>query len=220
MATFEYIRGGFMSLSQDQHMSIEPRSEINDTNIFSVIKNRRATRSFLSKPVSDEIINELIDYANQAPSAMNLQPWSFVVIQNSDLLKEISLEVKKKLLSNPFFSKDKGEYGVNFLTDPKFDIFHGASSLVIFCAKENVQKEFNTESDCFLAAQNFMLAATGLGLSTCPIGLATDLLGEPLMRGRLGIPSDSKPVLPIIVGYAEGKTHFIGRNPPTIKWVK
>lgn len=209
-----------MSTQSDFLSSSKTIPEKIETNVFSVINNRRAIRSYLTKPVPYEKIQALIEFANKAPSAMNLQPWSFVVVENAELLKEISNEVKKSLLNNPFFSKEKGEHGVHFLNDPDFDIFHGAPSLVVICAKDNVHKEFNTESDCFLAAENFMLAATGLGLGTCPIGLATDLLGESEMRGRLGIPQNFTPVLPIVIGYPKSKPHFIGRNAPVIKWVK
>ena len=196
------------------------QTENTDDNIFSVIRNRRATRDYLPKPVPETIIRSLIDFSIQAPSAMNLQPWSFVVIQNSKILKEISDEVKKKLFNNPDFSEKSGEHNKYFLNDTAFDIFHGASTLIIICAKEKVQKEFNTESDCFLAGENLMLAATGMGLATCPIGLATDLLCEPTMSERFGIPYDFKPVLPIVVGYASDVKSYMGRNPPIIKWVR
>jgi nitroreductase len=166
------------------------------------------------------MIKSLIDFSIQAPSAMNLQPWSFVVIQNPKILKHISDETKKKLFNNPNFSKENGEHGIYFLSDPAFDIFHGAPTLIIICAKDNGQKHFKTESDCFLAGQNLMLAATGMGLATCPIGLAIDQLSEIETRKKIGIPRDSTPVLPIAVGYASTPPAYVSRNPPIIKWVR
>ena len=195
------------------------QSEEINTNVFSVIRNRRATREYLPKQVSRELIQSLIDYAILAPSAMNLQPWSFVVVQNLKLLKEFSDEVKKQLFANSNFSKETGEFGVHFLDDPEFDIFHGASTLIIICAKEKMQKEFNTESDCFLAGENLMLAATGMGLATCPIGLAIDFLCQEVLSNKFEIPEYFTPVLPIVVGYSINHGHYIGRNPPIIKWI-
>ena len=198
----------------------EPIDEATNNSVFSVIQKRRATRDYLSKPVPEKMIQSLIDYSILAPSAMNLQPWSFVVIQNTKLLKEISDEVKRKLFKNPDFTAASGGHGLYFLSDPDFDIFHGASTLIVICAKDKGGKEFNTESDCFLAGQNLMLAATGFGLATCPIGLATDALSEPQMCSRLGISTGTTPVLPIVVGYASGRTPYIGRNPAIVKWVR
>jgi nitroreductase len=99
-----------MSLHVEEVAPSELRSEIMDSNLFSIIRNRRATRSYLAKPVAEEMILSLIDLAIQAPSAMNLQPWSFTIIRNSKVLKEISNEVKKRLFSNPNFSKVSREH--------------------------------------------------------------------------------------------------------------
>jgi len=203
----------------ENDLPIKNQSEQIDSNVFSVIRNRRATREFLPKQVSKEIIKSLIDYAALAPSAMNLQPWSFVIVQNVKLLKEFSDEVKKQLFLNSNFSKETGEFGVHFLDDPEFDIFHGASTLIVICAKEKVQKEFNTESDCFLAGENLMLAATGMGLATCPIGLAIDYLCQKSLSKKFEIPEYFSPVLPIVVGYSSKSGQYIGRNPPIIKWI-
>jgi nitroreductase len=79
------------------------QSEKSSISLFDAIKNRRATRGYLPKPVSEHAINGLIDFAVQDPSAVNQQPWSFVVVQNSALLKEISEDTKKRLLNNTEF---------------------------------------------------------------------------------------------------------------------
>lgn len=207
-----------MSLQIGEQSANGTRENSVDENIFSVIRNRRAIRNYLSKKVTEETIQSLIDFSIQAPSAMNLQPWSFVVIKNAKILEEISEEVKKRLFSNPDFSK-ASEHGLYFLSDRDFDIFHGASTLIVICADKKGEKKFNPDSDCFLAGENLMLAAVGMGLATCPIGLATDLLCEPEISKKLGIPVESVPVLPIVVGYASEKAPYVGRSPPIIKWV-
>ncbi|MGZ3790378.1 MAG: nitroreductase family protein [Bacteriovorax sp.] len=200
----------------------ESRFNVIDENIFSVIRNRRATRSYSSKQVSEEIVRSLIDFSIQAPSAINLQPWSFVIVQNPVLLKEISDLAKKKLSSGPIFTNNSGKHEFQFLSDPDFNIFYDASTLIIICAKTTDMGfgDYNSEPDCFLAGENLMLAATGMGLGTCPIGLATEVLREPELRKRLGTPADFTPVLPIIVGYPSSSTPHVDRNPPIIKWVK
>lgn len=190
-----------------------------DENIFSVIRNRRATRSYLSKPVSREIIKSLIELSIQAPSAMNLQPWSFVVIQNPTVLKDISDRTKKKLFNNPGVSKEFSVHGHQYLNDSHFNIFYDAPALIVICAKEEGDDRFSSEADCYLAGENLMLSATGMGLATCPIGLAIDVLNEPGWKKRLGIPGTFTPVLPIIVGYASEALPPVHRNPPIIKWI-
>ncbi len=59
--------------------------------VLEAIHKRRSIRAYEAKPVPREILKTIIDAANEAPSAMNSQPWRFVVVENA--------EAKKKLLA-------------------------------------------------------------------------------------------------------------------------
>lgn len=59
-------------------------------DIFELIKTRRSIRKFTDKPVSDELIDKIIEAGTWAPSGMNNQPWKFAVIKNKDLKTKIS----------------------------------------------------------------------------------------------------------------------------------
>ena len=54
------------------------------------IFERRSVREFLQKEVEKEKIDKLLKSAMQAPSAMNEQPWEFIVVDDKNLLQEIS----------------------------------------------------------------------------------------------------------------------------------
>ena len=56
---------------------------------LQAIKTRRSIRKFLDKPVSREMIRELLEAAMFAPSAGNEQPWQFIVIEDPALLDAI-----------------------------------------------------------------------------------------------------------------------------------
>ncbi len=49
------------------------------------IDARRSVRFYDSKPVDDEVLLQLLESANRAPSGFNLQPWYFVVVRDDDL---------------------------------------------------------------------------------------------------------------------------------------
>jgi len=181
-------------------------------NVLEAIQGRRATRSYLLKQVSEKSVHQLLDAAVQAPSARNLQPWSFVVIQDKTLLKAISEQAKNMLMRDSHWNRELP------LADPEFDIFYGAGTLIVVCAKE---EGFSPVGDCYMAGQNLMLAAHGLGLATCPIGLARDVLRSPEMQERLGVPAGEEPVLPIIVGYPAAATPRVARAAPRINaWLR
>lgn len=52
--------------------------------LLEVIRARRATRRFRSDPVSEHVLNDLLDAARWAPSGYNLQPTTFVVVSDPD----------------------------------------------------------------------------------------------------------------------------------------
>ena len=66
--------------------------------LLQAIHGRRSVREFTDEPVSDATLHELIDAAIQAPSAINQQPWCFVVVQEQALLARISDQAKAHLL--------------------------------------------------------------------------------------------------------------------------
>lgn len=51
----------------------------------SLVEARRSTRGYLDKPVSKELMMEIIDLAQRAPSSMNTQPWNFHVLTGEPL---------------------------------------------------------------------------------------------------------------------------------------
>ena len=54
--------------------------------LMDAIKSRRSIRRYKNQPVSEHVIKELLDAAVWAPSASNVQPWGFVVIQDLSLI--------------------------------------------------------------------------------------------------------------------------------------
>ena len=167
--------------------------------VREAIYARRATRHFLPEKVSENQVQALIESAIQAPSAMNLQPWAFAVIQKPDLLKRISSAAKELILQNIDF-KNHPERGHVPLDNPNFDIFYDANTVIVIYVKQ--QDGFEPVGDCYLAAQNLMLAALEFNLATCPIGFARDVLREERWKKELSIPKGYEPVLPIAIGYS------------------
>ena len=181
-------------------------------SVLDAIHERRATRAYTFRALSDAAVRELLEAATWAPSASNLQPWSFAVIQDRALLAEISAAAKKQLADDPHWRTQLP------LADPAFDIFYGAGTLIVICAQAG---GFAPAGDCYLAGQNLMLAAWSLGLATCPVGLACDVLQSADMKRRLQIPAELTPVLPIIAGYGSAVMPRTERRPPRIhSWVK
>jgi len=54
------------------------------------IRIRRSIRQYLDKPVPQDVLRQVLASAMYAPSACNQQPWQFVVIEDRQLLREVS----------------------------------------------------------------------------------------------------------------------------------
>ncbi|HPC27687.1 MAG TPA: nitroreductase family protein, partial [Candidatus Methanomethylicus sp.] len=68
---------------------------MSNMDVFVAVKSRRSVRSYLPDPVPKEKLDRILESARLSPSAMNRQPWHFVVVTDS---------VKRKALSSGHFA--------------------------------------------------------------------------------------------------------------------
>jgi nitroreductase len=183
--------------------------------LIDAIYKRRAVRSYTDGLVDRETIHTLLRAAAQAPSAINTQPWAFAVIQDRSLLKHYSDRAKSHFLHDIAAAIPAELWDV--VTDPSFNMFYNAGTLILICAKSGDQA---AAEDCCLAAQNLMLAACDLGLGTCPIGFARSWLNLPEVKAELGIPAGYAPITPFILGYPAESPPAVARLEPEILFWK
>lgn len=67
-------------------------------DIVEAIKTRKSIRNFKPDPVPKETLREILEIASRAPSAMNTQPWEFIVL-SGDVLENIRRGNVEKLNS-------------------------------------------------------------------------------------------------------------------------
>jgi nitroreductase len=197
-----------------------------DRGTLETIYQRRAVRSYKPDKLEGSTVRRLLAAAVQAPTAMHLEPWAFVVIQDRTLLARLSDKAKvlaqaeiearhHDLLKAPGVSAASDH--LTLLTNPQFNIFYDAGTLIVICGKP--LGRFVT-ADCWLAAENLMLAASATGLGTCCIGFAIPALNAAEVKRELGIPADVTAVAAIIVGVPKGDTPAVSRKAPEVlRWV-
>ncbi len=180
--------------------------------VREAIYSRRSVRDYTDQPIEKATVTALIQAATFAPSAVNHQPWTFVVVQDKSLLKSYSDRAKLLATQSAGLSSMPSPIK-SMLADPTFNIFYNAGTLIIICAKPIGQ---HPDWDCCLAGQNLMLDAYAKGLGTCPIGFAWPLLEQPDVKQELKIAPEFTAVLPIIVGYPTQPPPPVPRNEPDI----
>ena len=187
--------------------------------VFEAIAKRHAVRAYRPDMLDEDTVRELLKEAVRAPTAIHAEPWSFVIIQDRSLLKRYS-----DLAKTTWSAERDGAHSVahpatteahakSHLAQPDFNIFYDASTLILICARP--LGNF-VVADCWLAAENLMLAACGMGLGTCCIGFAVPVLNRAEVKEELGIPRDVVAVAPIIVGVPKDEAPQTPRKKPQI----
>jgi len=183
-------------------------------NVIDAIAARRSVRNYRSEMVDYGSIDKLLEAAVRAPTAMHAEPFSFVIVQDRAWLSRIS-DLSKALARQEWPNEDMhyGGTSAETLNDPDVDVFHHAGTLIVICA--DTTGSFAV-ADCWLAAENLMLAASAMELGTCLVGLAVPVLNSPEIKAELEIPPEFMAVAPIVVGVPVAGTSPTTRKEPRI----
>jgi nitroreductase len=178
-------------------------------NVFEAILSRYSVRSYTTQEVEQATIQTLLEAAVHAPTAMHQEPWAFVVIRDRLQLQRLSDIVKL------LFTKELHRIGQtrDTFSDPDFNVFYNAGTLIVIGSE--LTGRF-VDADCWLAAENLMLAACAMGLGTCVIGSALSALTLPEVKAEFGIPASFSAVAPIIVGYPRDEVAPTSRKVPHV----
>jgi nitroreductase len=142
------------------------------------IHTRRSIREYKTQPVPDELIQELLEAAMQAPSAGNQQPWHFLLVTDRKLLSKMAeaLPFGKMLADAPLG--------------------------IVVCADLELEKYAGFwVQDCSNATMNLLLAAHDLGLGAVWVGVHPLEDRVSNLRTILGLPASVIPLNVIPLGY-------------------
>lgn len=201
-----------------------------DLSVHEAIFTARAVRHLKTDPVPRADLEYLIEAATMAPSAGNMQMWSFVVVTDRDQMRRMADT-----------HRDVGHQYIRdgVLADPELDdarrkIYTGAmhnvehldeaGAIIVACLTMPCPDDAGVASGLFgsiyPAIQNITLAARSRELGTVLITLATDHSpvgpkSHPPIREILELPSGVETVALIPVGYPERRFGRPNRHPAT-----
>jgi len=182
--------------------------------VFETILARRSVRSYKTQAVDRVTIGSLLEAAVRAPTAIHQEPWAFVIISDRSIMHSLSDRAKPLIIAKAKQNgAERSSHMLDMVDNPDFNIFYDAGTLILICGK--TAAPFYT-ADCWLSAQNLMLAACAMGLGTCVIGSALPAFNLPEVRIELNIPDEFSVVAPIILGYPNKEIAPIFRKAPHI----
>jgi len=162
-----------------------------DEMMFDLITTRHSCRKFMDKDISLDDVQKILDCGLAAPSAMNKQPWFFVVIKNKNVMDKLKNLAKKS------FQNCDDEWRRNWANQEGFSPFYDPNIMILICNKKDVP---NSKKDCCFAVQNMTLMAESLGLGSCIIQDICWAIDEN-NKSEFQIPSDYEIYLALSVGY-------------------
>jgi nitroreductase len=148
---------------------------------MTLLRARRSVRAFAARPIEAEKVELLKEAVLRSPSSRNLDPWSFVFVDDKELLAKLST-------AKP--------HGAAFLK--------GAALGIVVCADASVCDVW--VEDCAIASLLAQLAAQSLGLASCWIQLRLRQhrggdSSEAYVRQVLGLPDSLNVESIIAIGY-------------------
>ena len=179
-------------------------------DIFEVIKNRRSVRAYKDEQIDDEAIEKILEAAIMAPTARGEAPWHFTVVQNKEVLQDINDSVRS-ILSN------SGDELLEAIAESGVNVMHNAPTVVFVSAKSDAT---NMQADCSAAIQNMLLAAEGLDIGSCWLGLVAIYFSVEENLKKLHIPDGYTPLYGVALGYKVEPNEPNPRKDVFVNWVK
>jgi len=154
------------------------------SDALTVIHNRKSVRNYTGKSVTQNQLEILLRAAMAAPSAVNCQPWEFIVVTERKTLDKLGDVL------------------------PYAKMIYKAGAAIIVCgisSKAHKQMVEYAVIDSTLASENILLAAEALGLGAIWTAAYPYPDRMESVRSILNIPSDVIPLNVIPIGHPTGE---------------
>lgn len=169
--------------------------------MLDLIRSRQSDRNYEGRAVEREKIERIVEAGRLAPSACNAQPWKFIVVDNPELLRQLSEAATGKL---PGMNSFAAKAPVHIV------IVREKANLLSKIGGTIKDKDYSL-IDIGIAAENICLQAEAEGLGSCMLGW----FDEKAVKKILGIPASKRVELIITIGYPAGPKREKKRKPPS-----
>ena len=147
-------------------------------DLLTIITKRRSVREFTKDEIEQNKINYIMECARLAPSAVNLQPWKFIIVKSEE----------KKALIHQCYHREWFNYAPLYII---------ALADTTQSWKRRADEKDHGDIDVTIAVEHIALAATEQGLGTCWVcNFNVDLCKE-----LFSLPENLAPIAILPIGY-------------------
>jgi len=174
--------------------------------LMDLIKARHSIRKYTNRQVSHEDLELILEAGNYAPNAGGGQRSMMVGVRNKDLTTKIGFmnlaKFERTHLAGSYVSKEQP----SVIDDSTMkNGFYGAPAVIAIFGQNNFMFRV---ADAFCCAENMVLQATELGISSCIISRGEETFvsdeGKALLR-EWEIPENYSAICFVILGYIDGE---------------
>jgi nitroreductase len=169
-----------------------------ENETLNTICSRRSVRSFTGEAIPRETLMRILRAAMAAPSAVNMQPWTFVVVTNRETLDELCAKL------------------------PYAKMLDKAGAAIVVCGIPDKDEVFSKDywvMDCSAASENILLACHALGLGAVWTAVYVDMERVADVRTILNVPGNIVPLNVIPIGVPKEKGKVLDKfNEGNIHW--
>ena len=175
--------------------------------LLELMKRRRAIRKYQAVPVEREKLEKIAEAGIYAPNPGGRQGTKILMLDDPALIERIGI------VNANAENRDWGGSGVSAEQPSIIDDlsiksgFYGCQALAIVCVAKTMADKINGIGSAFVCAENMVLEALDLGVSSCIVGRAAETFAHPEMAKLLeswGI-GEFDPVVFVTLGYINGK---------------
>lgn len=148
--------------------------------VQEALLSRRSIRKYKDQKISKLEMDRILKAAMYAPSAMNLQAWQLIIIDNKDVLIETIRSI------------------------PYAEMLRQSAAAILVCGESSVEKnESWLLQNCSAVIQNILLSSHGLGIGSCWIAIhGMDDVYQNI-KAQFTLPENIVPVSLISLGYPD-----------------
>lgn len=173
---------------------------------LEMIRTRRSIRKYTKQPVEREKLEAIVEAGLYAPNAGGRQGTKIIMLEDAVLIDRIGVVNANCENRN----RDTGVSGdqPSIIDDKSIKSgFYGCPALAIVCIKRASKSAVNAIGSAFACAENMVLQAYALGVSSVIVGRAEATFSKPGMQELLdvwGLDPEYMPIVFVCLGYIDG----------------
>ncbi|MBQ1985627.1 MAG: nitroreductase family protein [Clostridia bacterium] len=176
--------------------------------LLEMMKVRRSIRKYTEQRVEREKLEKIAEAGVYAPNPGGGQGSKVIMLEDPALIEKIGI-VNADCENRNWGGRSVSEEQPSIIDDLSIKSgFYGCTALGIVCVNKSFASAVNGIGSAFVVAENMVLEAMELGVSSCIVGRAAATFEKPEMAELLktwGVAEEIQPVVFVCLGYIDGE---------------